>query len=189
MTNYEQMAEQMYSAYCQQAGGLTFDGKPLPLFSELGLERQSCWKAVAEAMAPAKWLRVAPANLKQLADSFPELNLSNYGAEDVDNLHNWALEVVQAITALDHAAAPVVLPKPIQDLIEAGELIQWRRHPTIFFVEGVGKARIIWDSEKGIVAHRYLRDIPKDQYPKFRDVFNKLSADIAAQLALEDDNG
>ena len=75
------------------------------------------------------------------------------------------------------------LPKPIQDLIEVGELIQWRRHPTIFFVEGVGKARIIWDSEKGIVAHRYLRDIPKDQYPKFRDVFNKLSADIAAQAA------
>ena len=77
----------------------------------------------------------------------------------------------------------VALPKPIKDLIEAGELIQWRRHQTIFFVEGVGKARIIWDSEKGIVAHRYLRDIPKDQYPKFRDVFNKLSADIAAQLA------
>lgn len=113
MTNYEQMAEKMYSAYCQQAGGLTFDGKPLPLFSELGLERQSCWKAVAEAMAPAKWLRVAPSNLKQLADSFPELNPSNYGAEDVDKLHNWALEVVQAITALDHAAAPVVLPEPV----------------------------------------------------------------------------
>ena len=79
------------------------------------------------------------------------------------------------------AVNSVALPKPIQDLIEAGELIQWRRHPTIFFVEGVGKARIIWDSEKGIIAHRYLRDIPKDQYPKFRDVFNKLSADIAAQ--------
>lgn len=81
------------------------------------------------------------------------------------------------------AVNAVALPKPIQDLIEAGELIQWRRHPTIFFVTGVGKARIIWDSEKGIVAHRYLRDIPKDQYPKFRDVFNKLSADIAAQPA------
>ena len=49
MTNYEQMAEKMYSAYCQQAGGLTFDGKPLPSFQELGLERQTCWKAAAEA--------------------------------------------------------------------------------------------------------------------------------------------
>lgn len=49
MTNYEQMAEKMYSAYCQQAGGLTFDGKPLSSFQELGLERQTCWKAAAEA--------------------------------------------------------------------------------------------------------------------------------------------
>ena len=89
-----------------------------------------------------------------------------------------AIELEESKIAAVNSAA---LPKPIQDLIEAGELIQWRRHPTIFFVEGVGKARIIWDSEKGIVAHRYLRDIPKDQYPKFRDVFNKLSADIAAQ--------
>lgn len=77
------------------------------------------------------------------------------------------------------------LPKPIQDLIEAGELTQWRRYPTIFFVEGVGKARIIWDSEKRIVAHQYVRDVPKDQYHKFRDVFNKLSAEIAAQSAKE----
>ena len=54
MTNYEQMAEKMYSAYCQQAGGLTFDGKPLPSFQELGLERQACWKAAAEAAAFAR---------------------------------------------------------------------------------------------------------------------------------------
>lgn len=49
MTNYEQIAEKMYAAYCQQAGGLTFDGKPLPSFSGIGLERQSCWRAAAEA--------------------------------------------------------------------------------------------------------------------------------------------
>ena len=49
MTNYQHIAEQMYAAYCQQAGGLTFDGKPLPSFQELGLERQTCWEAAAEA--------------------------------------------------------------------------------------------------------------------------------------------
>ena len=49
MTNYQHIAEQMYAAYCQQAGGLTFDGKPLPSFSGIGLERQTCWKAAAEA--------------------------------------------------------------------------------------------------------------------------------------------
>ena len=81
------------------------------------------------------------------------------------------------IAAVNSAA----LPRPIQDLIEAGELIQWRRHPNRFFVTGVDKARIIWDSEKRIVAHQYVREVPSQQYPKFRDVFNKLSADIAAQ--------
>ena len=100
MTNYERIAEKMYSAYCSHAGGLTFDGKPLPSWQELGLERQSCWRAAAEAGK-----MVAPSNLKQLADSFPELNLSNYGAEDVDELHSWALEVVQAITAIDQEVA------------------------------------------------------------------------------------
>ena len=68
-------------------------------------------KALADHIADASKM-VAPSTIKQLADSFPELNHSNYGAEDVDKLHNWALEVVQAITALDHAAAPVVWPEP-----------------------------------------------------------------------------
>lgn len=68
-------------------------------------------KALADHIADASKM-VTPSNLKQLAGSFPELNMSNYGAEDVDKLHNWALEVVQAITAIDHAVAPVVLPEP-----------------------------------------------------------------------------
>ena len=37
MTNYQHIAEQMYAAYCQQAGGLTFDGKPYPRFKSLAL--------------------------------------------------------------------------------------------------------------------------------------------------------
>ena len=65
MTNYQHIAEQMYAAYCQQAGGLTFDGKPLPSFQELGLERQTCWKAVAEAMH--SWKAAAEAAHKQYA--------------------------------------------------------------------------------------------------------------------------
>lgn len=84
------------------------------------------------------------------------------------------------------ACNAVQLPEPIQKLIDAGELTQWRRHPSIFFVAGVEKARIILDSKKGIVAHRYLREVPADQFPKFRDVFNKLRADIGAQVAQGD---
>ena len=43
------VAKVMYAAYSEQAGGKTFDGKPLPTYEELGTDRQSCWKAAAEA--------------------------------------------------------------------------------------------------------------------------------------------
>ena len=44
-------AVKAYAAYCKQAGGLTFDGKPLPTFEELGEDRQACWMAAAEELA------------------------------------------------------------------------------------------------------------------------------------------
>lgn len=34
-------------------------------------------------------------------------------------------------------------------------LIQWRKHPTHFFVPGVDKARIWWDESRKAVAHKY----------------------------------
>ena len=39
-----------YAAYCKQAGGITFDGKPLPTFEDLGEDRQQCWVAATDAM-------------------------------------------------------------------------------------------------------------------------------------------
>ena len=39
-----------YDAYCAQSGGVTFDGKPLPTFDELGEERQACWIAAVDAI-------------------------------------------------------------------------------------------------------------------------------------------
>ena len=39
-----------YAAYCVQAGGVTFDGKPLPTFDELGEESQACWIAAVDAI-------------------------------------------------------------------------------------------------------------------------------------------
>lgn len=39
---------EMWDAYCKQAGGKTFDGKPLPTWDELGEERQACWRAAAK---------------------------------------------------------------------------------------------------------------------------------------------
>ena len=43
-------AAKAYAAYCAQAGGLTFDGKPLPTFEELGEARQARWIAAVDAI-------------------------------------------------------------------------------------------------------------------------------------------
>lgn len=51
MKSFEQIAASMYHAYCKQAGGKTFDGKPLPTWAEIGAERQSCWVAAAKQAA------------------------------------------------------------------------------------------------------------------------------------------
>jgi hypothetical protein len=45
------IAKLMWGAYATQAGGKTFDGKPLPSWEELGEERQSCWVAAASVTA------------------------------------------------------------------------------------------------------------------------------------------
>ena len=45
------IAKLMWDAYATQAGGKTFDGKPLPSWEELGEERRSCWIAAASVTA------------------------------------------------------------------------------------------------------------------------------------------
>ena len=45
------MSKRMWDAYAKQAGGVTFDGKPLPTWDELGEERQLCWIAAAAEAA------------------------------------------------------------------------------------------------------------------------------------------
>lgn len=48
MTDVDRLAGALWEAYCNQAGGKTFDGKPLPLWDDLGEDRQACWFAVAK---------------------------------------------------------------------------------------------------------------------------------------------
>ena len=45
------IAKLMWDAYAIQAGGKTFDDKPLPTWDELGEDRQSCWVAAASVTA------------------------------------------------------------------------------------------------------------------------------------------
>ncbi|HJV72719.1 MAG TPA: hypothetical protein VJ654_00730 [Noviherbaspirillum sp.] len=69
------------------------------------------------------------------------------------------------------------VPAQIMNLVAGGVLSQWRKHPTTFFVNGVDKARIVWDADKKIVAHRYVREIPDAaQHKKFAQVYNGLNA-------------
>ncbi|MNY60619.1 hypothetical protein D3C86_1971960 [compost metagenome] len=75
----------------------------------------------------------------------------------------------------------VELPAPIKALMGSGVLTQWRKHPRFFFVAGVDKARIAL-MDDGQIGHRYLSSIPsKDQYAIFRETFNSLRAQLAAQ--------
>lgn len=39
----------LWAAYSAAANGVTFDGRPLPNWDNLGPDRQACWQAVADA--------------------------------------------------------------------------------------------------------------------------------------------
>jgi len=71
------------------------------------------------------------------------------------------------------------LPAAIKLRLENGQLTQWRKHPNTFFVAGVDKGRIVWDSERNLLCHRYLTAIPKEQFPLFKDAFNNLKKEIS----------
>lgn len=67
------------------------------------------------------------------------------------------------------------LPAQITDLLSSGTLVQWRKHPNTFFVEGVDKARIVWLPKTGEVAHKYTKSVTNQyQWKKFADVYNSL---------------
>lgn len=70
------------------------------------------------------------------------------------------------------------IPEFLKKFISSGEITQWRKYPNRFFVVGVEKGRIIWNEEKKTLGYSYLKEIPKDQYPKFRDVFNRIVAEF-----------
>lgn len=69
------------------------------------------------------------------------------------------------------------VPTEIQSLIDAGKVVQWRKHPNFFFVVGVEKARLVWREDIKKVMHRYVDQIPHKtgQFEIFRDIFNQLN--------------
>lgn len=75
------------------------------------------------------------------------------------------------------------IPDALRAMVAAGELVQWRKHPETFFVPGVDRGRIVWVQSEKILGVRYASEIPKDQYPKFRDTFYKAKASVKGGAA------
>lgn len=72
-------------------------------------------------------------------------------------------------------AESVDVPDFMQKAIEDGLITQWRKYPRFFFVTGVKHGRIVLNEETRMIAYRYLSKVTKEEYPTFRDVFNKLN--------------
>jgi hypothetical protein len=72
-----------------------------------------------------------------------------------------------------------IMPEEIQVLIDNGTLRQWGKYPHIMFVEGVDKARIIWDDKKKLVMHKFVSSITdKEQRKKFAQIYNSLHTSV-----------
>ena len=72
------------------------------------------------------------------------------------------------------AIALAGMPQQIVDLVSVGTLVQWRKYPNTFFVDGVEKARIQYKGGK--LYHKFTSSITdKDQWSIFRDVVNGLN--------------
>lgn len=81
------------------------------------------------------------------------------------------------IAGVEHAKE--TLPTCILEMVESGKLIQWRKHPNTFFVDGVDKARICWDDKKKLIFTRYKNTITdKDVWKIFATTFNTLLKQI-----------
>lgn len=73
------------------------------------------------------------------------------------------------------SASSVSIPAFMQKAIADGLITQWRKFPRFFFVTGVKHGRIVLDEKTGLIAHRYLSKVSKEEYPLFRDAFNSLN--------------
>jgi hypothetical protein len=104
-----------------------------------------------------------------------------------DALRNQQREIEKTQKAIEREEGKIIevesakniLPNKILELIEEGILKQWRKHPTILFVDGVDKARLQWVEKEKILVHRYVSEIKdKEQWKKFATIFNDLKKQI-----------
>ena len=81
----------------------------------------------------------------------------------LENISNMEKEIEKTKMAIEREESKIrridcnkdIMPEEIQVLINNGTLRQWGKYPHIMFVEGVDKARIIWDDKKKLVMHKF----------------------------------
>lgn len=104
-----------------------------------------------------------------------------------ESLANMDKEIEKTKTAIEREESKIrcidynksSMPQEIQRLIDNGTLKQWGKYPHILFVDGVDKARIIWDGKKKVVMHKFTNTLTdKDQRKKFAQVYNSLHESI-----------
>lgn len=106
------------------------------------------------------------------------LNKWDKQSEGLRNIENSIQRTKDAIEREEMRIAladSVTIPVYMQEAIDAGLVTQWRKHPRFFFVNGVKHGRIVLNEETGTIGYRYLNRVSKEEYPTFRDVFNKLN--------------
>lgn len=104
-----------------------------------------------------------------------------------DSLSNLQKEIEKTKSAIEREEGKIrglarekeSMPKEITNLINNGTLKQWGKYPHIMFVDGVDKARIIWDDKKKVVMHKFTNTlVDKEQRKKFAQVYNSLHTAI-----------
>ncbi|MDE9495687.1 hypothetical protein KKJ09_19395 [Xenorhabdus bovienii] len=98
-----------------------------------------------------------------------------------DQLRNIDRSIQRTKSAIEREEAKIALaesvdiPKYIKTAINDGLITQWRKFPRFFFVNGVKHGRIVLDVETGLIAHRYLSKVTREEFPIFKRVFNQLN--------------
>lgn len=77
----------------------------------------------------------------------------------------------------------LVLPPEIKELVDNGTLSQWRKYPNRFFVNGVERGRIVFDTKTQNIYPAYHTEIPnQEQYTIYRTVFMDLQKKLVEKI-------
>lgn len=144
-------------------------------------------EATFDSMLDAHIKDVKSANGQPLNDKRNGYSTMKRWDRQNDALSNQQKEIEKTKNAIENeewkqksiAKHKEAMPVEILELIENGTLKQWGKYPYIMFVDGVEKARIIWDDKKKVVMHKFANTLTdKEQRSKFAKVYNSLHASI-----------